>query len=377
MLAQAGFEMSRPFFSIVITTYNRARIVRRCVDSCLAQSFDDFEVVVVDDGSSDDSVATLERYEDPRMRVIAHESNRGINPSRHTGVTHSRGEWLVVVDSDDELLPEALERLHEVIGGLPAGVTVVASRLIREDGVVTPAFVPAGPYDYVGRIRWAEEEGGQDAGRCLHRSVFEATPYIDGRRGAMETLYELDLARNETSICVEDVLGRVHSDAPNSWLRSTSASELLPRLLREAPDMLWMAETALDRHGPTLLQHGPRQYRLLLRIASNQAFLLRDRKKGVRYASRALRMRKVDVLAWGTMMLGVLGPGAVAHGTLAYRRLAAVQERTKRSGQQRQGENRPARRRRDADRDGAHDWQQQHAETGGQVGNHSRDREPQ
>lgn len=314
--------MSHPFFSIVVTTYNRARIVRRCIDSCLAQSFADFELVVVDDGSTDDTAEVLARdYDDPRLRVVAHERNRGINPSRHTGVVNARGEWIVVFDSDDELLPDALERLHGIIAGLPPEVRAVRSRLVREDGRVTPAFVPAGPYGYEGRIRWAEEEGGEDAARCLHRSVFETSPYISDRRGAMETLFELNLAQSTMSVCVEDVLGKVHEDAPDSWLRGASAAELIPRLLREAADMLWMAETTLDRHGPALRRWGPRQYRRLLRLASMQAFLLGRRGEGTRYAVRALRRGPLDPQAWATLALGLLGPRAVARGALAYRRL--------------------------------------------------------
>jgi glycosyltransferase involved in cell wall biosynthesis len=312
-----------PFFSVVITTYNRARIVRRCLDSCLAQSWSDFEVIVVDDGSSDDTAARLEEYSDPRLRVIAHERNRGINPARFTGASAARGEWVVVVDSDDELLPGALERLRELIETLPDGVRVLRSSQLHEGGRVTPAFVPDGPYGYEGRIRWAEAEGGQDAARCLHRSVFAETPYIDGRRGAMETLFELNLAEKETSLCVEDVLTKMNYDAPNSWLREVDSARLVPRLRREAPDMLWMAETTLERHGDALARYGPGQLVTVLRIASTQAFLLGQRRRGVRYGLRALRRKPLDFAAWATLLLGLLGPRAVERGAVAYRRARA------------------------------------------------------
>lgn len=314
--------MANPFFSVVITTYNRARIVRRCLDSCLAQSWTDFEVIVVDDGSGDDTLAALERYSDPRLRVIAHEQNRGINPSRFTGASAARGEWVVVIDSDDELLPGALERLHEIIPTLPEGVRVLRARQLHEDGKVTPAFVPDGPYGYEGRIRWAEAEGGQDAARCLHRSVFAETPYIDGRRGAVETLFELNLAEKETSVCVEDVLTRMHYDAPNSWLREADSASLVPRLRREAPDLQWMAETTLARHGAALARYGPGQLVTVLRIASTQSFLLGQRRKGVRYGLAALRRRPLDFPAWVTLFLGLAGPRAVEWGAVAYRRRA-------------------------------------------------------
>jgi Glycosyl transferase family 2 len=316
--------MATPFFSVVVTTYNRERIVRRAVDSCLAQTFEDLEVVVVDDASGDGTVAALESYDDPRLRVVVHERNRGINPARHTGTVAARGEWIVVVDSDWELMPEALARLRVAIEALPEGVRVVRFRLLWDDGSVTPRFVPAEPYGYEGRIRWAEEEGGEDAGRCIQAAVFEQTPYIADRRGAIETIFELDLAKAERSLCLDEVLGKEHSDAPNSWMRSTSAAELLPRLRTEAPDMLWMAETSLDRHGEALRRWGPRQYANLQRVAALQSFLLGRRREGIRHALRALRGRPLGPMAWVTLTLGVLGPGAVGRGTLVLRRLQAL-----------------------------------------------------
>lgn len=320
--------MSPPFFSVVVPTYNREPIVGRCIESCLGQSFGDFELVVVDDHSTDGTLAALRRYDDPRLRVVRHERNRGISPSRHAGVAHSTGSWVVLVDSDWELLPGALERMREIVSDLPDGVRVIRSRLVWDDGRITPSFTPPEPIGYEGRIRWADAEGGNDAMHCIKRPVLETTPLFADRRGAMETLWELELASRERSLYVNDVLGHEHTDAPNSWLRSAVAEELVPRLFSDAPDMLWMAETALDRHGAALLRHGPGQYTTLLRVASAQAFLLGKRRAGVRYAIAALRRRPLEPQAWVTLALGLLGPHAVAHGTLALRRIIAWRART-------------------------------------------------
>jgi glycosyltransferase involved in cell wall biosynthesis len=315
---------SAPLFTIVVSSYNREVLVCRCVKSCLAQSLDDFELIVVDDGSDDNTLAALATFEDPRLEVVAHETNRGISATRQDGVTRARGEWIVVVDSDDELVPGALERLSELIADLPPYVRVIRSRLRWDDGSVTPEYMPDAPIGYERRIRWLEVEGGSDAGRCVQRDAFAGTPYLEDRRGAMETLWELDLAREETSLCVEDVLGLGHVDAHNSWLRSVTASIVVPRLLEEAPDMLWMAETTLDRHGTALRRLAPHWYVAMLRVAAAQSFLLGERANGLRYSRRALRSRPWDSLTWFTVVLGLIGPGAVARGTMLFRHLKAL-----------------------------------------------------
>jgi glycosyltransferase involved in cell wall biosynthesis len=319
--------LAAPFFSVVVPAYNREGVIDRCVDSVLAQTYGDFELIVVDDHSLDGSVERLRRYDDPRLRVVVHEDNRGINPSRQTGAENAQGEWVVVIDSDWELMPGALARLHEVIAGLPDEVGVVRFRLVWDDGGVTPRFTPEEPIGYEGRIQWAEAEGGHDAPHCIRREALERTPFLAGRRGAMESLFELDLAAAEKTLYVDDVLGIEHTDAPNSWLRSSSAEELAPRLLREAPDMLWMAETMLARHGAALRRYGPRQYTTMLRVASLQAFLLGRRGKGACYALAAIRRRPLEWLAWVTLLLGLVGPRAVVQGTVVFRRLSAWRSR--------------------------------------------------
>src|SRR5579862_3104859 len=94
-----------PFFSIVIPAYNRSVEIVRAVDSCLRQDFSDFEIVVVDDRSTDHTAEVVRRYNDVRINLICHAANRGVCPARNTGVSHANGQWIIFLDSDDELLP--------------------------------------------------------------------------------------------------------------------------------------------------------------------------------------------------------------------------------------------------------------------------------
>ena len=103
-----------PFFSIVIPSYNNAEHIPSCLDSLLSQSYCDWEAIIVDDGSADDSLAVLQRYasSDSRITVIDKQKNEGPHLARCTGVEHVHGEYVLFLDSDDEMMPEALSSLH-------------------------------------------------------------------------------------------------------------------------------------------------------------------------------------------------------------------------------------------------------------------------
>jgi glycosyltransferase involved in cell wall biosynthesis len=309
-----------PFFSIVITTYNRRDVVSRCIESCLRQSYErSYDVVVVDDCSTDGTVAALRERWPNEITLIEHAVNLGINPSRHTAVSAARGEWILVVDSDWTLRPDALARLHDVIRDAPPSVRAVRARLRWDDGHVSPSFMPRGPVGYLERIKWVDEEGGDDALSCIHRSVVDIVPFIRDRRGTVEELYELDLAKAVVSVYTEAVVGEEFTDAHNSYMRTTERRALIPQLLRDAPDLLWMTETALQRHGNALRRHGPWQYTRIVRMAAAKSFLVGDRRKGLRYSRVVLRRRPMDGLAWITLGAGVFGPRAFANATWIFR----------------------------------------------------------
>ncbi|RMD60851.1 MAG: glycosyltransferase family 2 protein [Alphaproteobacteria bacterium] len=99
-----------PTLSVVIPVYDRRHYLAAAIDSILAQTFADFEVVVVDDGSRDDSVAVVRRYRDPRVRLVRHQHNRGVAAARNTGVAAARGRYVAFLDSDDVAYPDRLAR---------------------------------------------------------------------------------------------------------------------------------------------------------------------------------------------------------------------------------------------------------------------------
>ena len=105
-----------PKLSIIIPIYNTGPYLPRCFDSILSQSYTDFELLLVDDGSTDNSGAICEAYaqKDTRIKVF-HKKNGGLSSARNTGLDHAQGEWIYFVDSDDELKPEGLRALVDCI----------------------------------------------------------------------------------------------------------------------------------------------------------------------------------------------------------------------------------------------------------------------
>lgn len=103
-------------FSFVVPAYNAERSIRSCLDSILAQTFSDFEVVVVNDGSTDNTLAILKEYlkKTKKLRVYSFD-NSGVSITRQRGINLSNGEYIIFVDSDDTINPNLLENLYVTI----------------------------------------------------------------------------------------------------------------------------------------------------------------------------------------------------------------------------------------------------------------------
>lgn len=100
--------------SVIIPLYNKESSIAQTLQSVFSQDYSDFEIVVVDDGSTDNSVEIVEAMNDPRIRLIKQE-NGGPSKARNTGVKNAKGEWIVFLDADDEMLPNALETFKNII----------------------------------------------------------------------------------------------------------------------------------------------------------------------------------------------------------------------------------------------------------------------
>lgn len=103
------------FFSVIIPAYNRESTINYCLSSVFEQTFPNFEVIVVDDGSQDNTAKEILAFSDERLRYICHERSKGAQAARNTGIKAAQGQWIAFLDSDDEWLPNKLEKQIQVL----------------------------------------------------------------------------------------------------------------------------------------------------------------------------------------------------------------------------------------------------------------------
>lgn len=105
-------------FSVVIPLYNKERSIKSTIDSVFAQTFQDFELIIVNDGSTDNSLQVVREITDSRIRIID-KPNGGVSSARNRGISEARNEWIALLDGDDLWLPNHLEDLAKAIEMFP------------------------------------------------------------------------------------------------------------------------------------------------------------------------------------------------------------------------------------------------------------------
>ncbi len=176
----AGSE-GGPLFSVLMACYNRADLVHEAVDSILASTFTDFELVCVDDGSTDGTPEVLRGYADPRVRVLVNDRNRGRSVTRSRAVEAARGRYVVWMADDDLLVADTLEVYAREIAQHPEIDVFYGNLVLFEDGV---DLKPYEPNDWTGRsdrLLGAKLIGScvPDLGSCTRRTIYEQVGLYD------------------------------------------------------------------------------------------------------------------------------------------------------------------------------------------------------
>ncbi len=167
-----------PKVTVLVASYNNARFLPACLDSLLNQTYSDFEVLVVDDCSTDESQKIADHYSrsDSRVKLITTEKNRGVTFTKHLGLERATGEYVAVLDSDDLAQPQRLEQQAAWLDSHPETVLVAGDYGVIDDTGKIIKRRKQVPHDDVS-IRW-----WLTFGNCLIHStvMFRRQPAIDG-----------------------------------------------------------------------------------------------------------------------------------------------------------------------------------------------------
>jgi len=117
----------RPLVSVILPTYNRASLLPRAIKSVLDQTYKNFELIIVDDNSTDNTKKIVNDFKDERIKYIWHKENKGAAASRNTGIKMAKGEYIAFQDSDDEWFPEKLDKQIKVFESLSLQYAVIYS----------------------------------------------------------------------------------------------------------------------------------------------------------------------------------------------------------------------------------------------------------
>ena len=239
--------------SIVIPVYNKAEYISQCLDSLLRQDFDGFEIVVVDDGSTDGSgpLCDHKAEADARIRVI-HTENGGVTAARRKGVEAAQGRYIVFVDADDQLLPGALTTLHQAIEA--AGADEVIATFCTQDDVHSPVVHEGLQPDTDGMIRtiitgknrfpvlWAVIFRREILGGCLNipRDIIEGE----------DLMMQVQVLMKQPRVWfIKDCVYRYYLGLPNARHHTLERAQLYDQQLRGILAPKWeMMQTAYVLH---------------------------------------------------------------------------------------------------------------------------------
>lgn len=112
-------NMTKPKISVLVPVYNSEKYLKACIESVLAQTMDDFELILLNDASTDGSEAVIKNFSDPRIRYFCNEKNLGISGSRNHLLSLARGEYLVILDNDDLALPQRFAKQSAYLDAHP------------------------------------------------------------------------------------------------------------------------------------------------------------------------------------------------------------------------------------------------------------------
>lgn len=274
-------------FSIVVATYNRSSLLNRCIKSVLAQTYENFELIIVDDGSTDDTEMVMSTISDNRVRYIKLDKNYGTaTPARNRGIDEMTGDALIIWDSDDVLLPNALMELETGFKRFPVAIVCTSTDFYKDDVIVKNSRIPTG---LITVTDWIAGKRPRDAEIiAIHKDLIGDTRFCS--RGIDFMFYIEVLARYGGEIAyINQTCGRVFLESDE--LSLTKKRKKMNRMLsRERGEIF---DVFLPKYKHLYFEAGvEKKYAAYAYGAAVGLLLNRKKGKAIQWAWEACRYSK-------------------------------------------------------------------------------------
>ncbi|MGL5807314.1 MAG: glycosyltransferase family 2 protein [Xenococcaceae cyanobacterium] len=175
--------------SVIIPVYKVEKYIAETINSVLNQTYQDFELIIVDDGSPDRSVEICQQFKDPRLKIIR-QKNQGVCAARNTGISHATGQYLAFLDGDDLWLPQKLEKHLKHLESSPdVGVSFSRSAFIDECGAALGIYQMPKLTEITPPLILRRNPVGNGSAPVIRREVFEAIEYMENSTGIQRQCY--------------------------------------------------------------------------------------------------------------------------------------------------------------------------------------------
>lgn len=239
-----------PAVTVVISTHNRAHLLGRAIRSVLAQTYPDYELLIVEDASTDNTKEVVAGFQDKRIRYIRHETNRGGPAARNTGIKAACGRYIALLDDDDEWLPAKLEKQVQKFQQAPDTVGLIYSgaELLDKDGNSIRTDIPTLAGDVRDRLLWGSLFGSVSKA-LVKKECFDKVGVFDE---TLTSCQDWDMWMRIADIYgfdfVPDILVKIHAHGARI---STDLGSLIPGRTR----MIEKHINDFRAHPAILVQH--------------------------------------------------------------------------------------------------------------------------
>jgi glycosyltransferase involved in cell wall biosynthesis len=275
---EASQAAGAPYFSAIIPTYNRAHLLPRAIQSVLAQTFTDFELIVVDDGSTDDSRQVVDGFDDPRIRYV-YQAHAGQAAAKNLGARLARAAYIAYLDGDDEALPEWLEEFARALDEGGVGLVCGGAIGIAEgDGMGKETVMLPRDYGSLFDHRKLLLVSGSFA---VRRTLFEA---VGGYRDKASRL-QMDLAIRLVPYCLQEGQRIKSLEVPVTRWYWHSGSRISTDVVAQYQG----AQEMLEDYREIMLAKDPKRYGIYCNIAGVSALRLGKKKEARGFLWNAIR----------------------------------------------------------------------------------------